>query len=328
MLIPEKISSANKGQHKGSLEEMGYTEEISAFIDEHERKNILDISREFHNAHNIYNDSEDLPIDQAVAEIANRFLESIRDAKKKKVILSVPFDPQRGSAILDSLICRLNHLIHKDDNIKGNDKDKLKPIWEEVCDLVSKGNYVSERVLKLLPEDVIERCEDYLSNLEKIASESIDNGEINKVAVKRDNQCYFIKYPAGCAIIPTKLLNHPELQDLDGALKIGDGIIRIKDGKYHDIKGSVIMTFTFYDETVEMVLSSKDASGFGKMMVYMNDKNCEIFSKYLKELEEKPHINEIVEAAKSFVQTKSNTPSSTLDNTNLSQRSKEVLTVS
>lgn len=88
------------------------------------------------------------------------------------------------------------------------------------------------------------------------------------------------------------------------------------------------MTFTFYDETVEMVLSSKDASGFGKMMVYMNDKNCEIFSKYLKELEEKPHINEIVEAAKSFVQTKSNTPSSTLDNTNLSQRSKEVLTVS
>ncbi|WP_353279502.1 hypothetical protein [Wolbachia endosymbiont (group B) of Xanthorhoe designata] len=56
----------------------------------------------------------------------------------------------------------------------------------------------------------------------------------------------------------------------------------------------------------------------------MNDKNCEIFSKYLKELEEKPHINEIVEAAKSFVQTK---PSSTLDDTNASQHSQEVLTV-
>lgn len=38
MLIPEKISSANKEQHKGSLEEIGYPEEISAFIDERERK--------------------------------------------------------------------------------------------------------------------------------------------------------------------------------------------------------------------------------------------------------------------------------------------------
>ncbi|WP_353279504.1 hypothetical protein [Wolbachia endosymbiont (group B) of Xanthorhoe designata] len=85
MLIPEKISSANKEQHKGSLEEIGYPEEISAFIDEHERKNILDISRKFHNAHNIYNDAEDLPIDQAVTGIANRFLESIRDAKKKRL---------------------------------------------------------------------------------------------------------------------------------------------------------------------------------------------------------------------------------------------------
>ncbi|MFP3036414.1 MAG: hypothetical protein ACEY3A_05600 [Wolbachia sp.] len=71
-------------------------------------------------------------------------LESVRRAKEKKVILSVPLNPGRGSAIMDSLIYRLNHLTNKDDNIKGDDKRKLDPVWSQIYDLVSKGSYVSK----------------------------------------------------------------------------------------------------------------------------------------------------------------------------------------
>lgn len=69
--------------------------------------------------------------------------------------------------------------------------------------------------------------------------------------------------------------------------------------------------------SIEMILSSENASSFGKMMVHMGDKSCEIFSKYLKELEKEPRISKIVEAAQSFVQSKS--PLSSIDDANVQQ---------
>ncbi len=63
-----------------------------------------------------------------------------------------------------------------------------------------------------------------------------------------------------------------------------------------------------------MTLSSEkadkpeNASSFGAITVHMDDKSCEIFSKYLEELEKEPRISKVVEAAKSFVQNKTVSP--------------------
>ncbi|GFQ67208.1 uncharacterized protein TNCT_232231 [Trichonephila clavata] len=71
------------------------------------------------------------------------------------------------------------------------------------------------------------------------------------------------------------------------------------------------MTFPISNsEKIVITLSSEkadkpeNASSFGKIMVHMDDKSCEIFSKYLKELEKEPRISKVVEAAKSFVEEK------------------------
>ncbi|GFQ93565.1 uncharacterized protein TNCT_434451 [Trichonephila clavata] len=95
----------------------------------------------------------------------------------------------------------------------------------------------------------------------------------------------------------------------------GDDVIRIQDGKYHDIKGRFQMTFPISNsEKIVITLSSEkadkpeNASSFGKIMVHMDDKSCEIFSKYLKELEKEPRISKVVEAAKSFVEEKNGKP--------------------
>ncbi|MDR2831335.1 MAG: hypothetical protein LBV62_00200 [Rickettsiales bacterium] len=93
---------------------------------------------------------------------------------------------------------------------------------------------------------------------------------------------------------------------MDGALEIGEGnVIRIQNGQYHDMKGKVKMTFKVGDDKkIEVILSSENASSFGKIMVYMDEENCKIFSECCKELEEEPRISKVVEAAKSFVQMK------------------------
>ncbi|WP_265041042.1 hypothetical protein [Wolbachia endosymbiont (group A) of Calamotropha paludella] len=80
------------------------------------------------------------------------------------------------------------------------------------------------------------------------------------------------------------------------------------------MQGKVKMTFRVGDEKIEMILSSEKAESFGKIMVHMDDKSCEIFSKYLKELEKEPRISKVVEAAKSFAQTKSSGVSPPLSN--------------
>ncbi len=322
MLILEQVEcvSKEKLEQLGSSEETGKLQSstlIKECIDEHMRQNISAISHKISQAHDSYNDAEELPISEAVANVASEWLESIKNAKEKKVILSVPLHPGRGAAIIDSLIYRVNHLTRNDNNVKGDDKRKLDPIWSEIYDLISKGNYVSKEMLKLLPEDIIKKREDYLSNLKKIASESVDNGEKDKVIVERDNALYCVQCPEKSIITPAKFMNSPEFKDLQyGALRMGEGdnIIRLHNGQYHDMKGRVKMTFNVGDEKIVMTLSSEkadkpeNASSFGKIMVHMDDKSCEIFSKYLKELEKKPHVNKVVEAAKSFVQNKTVSP--------------------
>ncbi len=130
---------------------------------------------------------------------------------------------------------------------------------------------------------------------------------------------------------PAKFLSNPGFQSLDGVLKIGEGddVIRIQDGKYHDIKGRLQMTFPISNsEKIVMTLSSKkadkpeNASSFCKIIVHMDDKSCEIFSKYLKELEKEPRISKVVEAAKSFVEEKNgkqSEPSSVLEEVSMSK---------
>ncbi len=61
-------------------------------------------------------------------------------------------------------------------------------------------------------------------------------------------------------MISAKFLSNPEFQNLDGALKIGEGdnVIRIQDGKYHDINGRLQMTFPISNsEKIVMTLSSE-----------------------------------------------------------------------
>ncbi|WCR58146.1 hypothetical protein [Wolbachia endosymbiont of Ctenocephalides felis wCfeJ] len=292
-------------------------------IDERMKQDISAISREISQAHNSYNDAEELPIGEAVANVASEWLKSVRRAKEKKVILSVPLNPGRGSAIMDSLIYRLNHLTNKDDNIKGDDKRKLEPVWSEIYDLVSKGSYVSKEMLKLLPEDTTKKHEDYLSRLKQIVCNSIEKGKKEDVAVERDNGFFCVECPEESVITPAKFLSNPEFENLYGALKIGKGddIIRTKNGQYCDMKGALQMAFEVGDsEKIEMILLSENSSGFGKIMVHMDDKSCEIFLKHCEELKKEPRISKVVEAAESFVQKNKTVspPFSSMGDTNTS----------
>ncbi|WP_225536694.1 hypothetical protein [Wolbachia endosymbiont of Mansonella ozzardi] len=56
-----------------------------------------------------------------------------------------------------------------------------------MSDLVSKGSYVSKEMLKLLPEDITKKHEDYLSSLKRIVCDSIENDKKEGIIVERDN---------------------------------------------------------------------------------------------------------------------------------------------
>ncbi len=149
---------------------------------------------------------------------------------------------------------------------------------------------------------------------------------IKGVTVERDNGFYYVRCPEESVVVPAKFLNNPEFQGLDGALKIGkrDNIIRIQNGQYCDMKGVLQMTFPVGEKKIEMILSSENTSGFSKIMVYMDDKNCEIFSKYCEELAKEPRISKVIEAAKGFVQAKKSEvspPSFALEKVSESQHS-------
>ncbi|KLT21610.1 hypothetical protein wVul_1355 [Wolbachia endosymbiont of Armadillidium vulgare str. wVulC] len=305
------------------------TAAIHEHVDEKMADNIFAGLRDMYTVEFEYNIASDKPITVAVENMAEGFQKSIKHWKQEKIMFSAPVYVSRGDGpILDYMIKKLHHLKNNDVNINEDGKRKLEPVLSEVYDLVSKGNHVSEKVLKLLPEGIIEKRKEYLQNLKKIASESIDHGEKDRVIVERDNAFYCVKYSEKSIVSPAKFLNNSEFQNLEGILKVGkDNTIKIRDGQYHGVKGKVKMTFEVGDEKIEMVLFSEKAEDFGNIMVHMDDKSCEVFLKHCAELEKETRISKVIEAAKSFVQTKSNAPSSNLDDTNLSQHSKEVLTV-
>lgn len=81
-------------------------------------------------------------------------------------MFSAPVYVRRGDGtILDFMIKKLHHLKNNDANINEDGKRKLETVLSEVHDLISKGNYVSKEFMKFLPENVLKKREDYLSNL-------------------------------------------------------------------------------------------------------------------------------------------------------------------
>ncbi|MDE5058518.1 MULTISPECIES: hypothetical protein [Wolbachia] len=250
---------------------------------------------------------------ETVAEgIIKKSLELIALREDKKILFGMPCNVfSENTSLIDHLVRSLNAI--KIEELSTYERDQLDLLSSKVFDLVSTGTYMSEEALKFLPPDLIEKRSNYLSSLKQIVSDSIEKDVTKDVTVERDNGLYYIQCPEESVITPAKFLSNPEFQNLDGALKIGEGddVIRIQDGKYHDIKGRLQMTFPISNsEKIVMTLSSEKAdkpenpSSFGKIMVHMDDQSCEIFSKYLKELEKEPRISKVVEAAKSFVEEK------------------------
>ncbi|MFP3036415.1 MAG: hypothetical protein ACEY3A_05605 [Wolbachia sp.] len=158
-------------------------------------------------------------------------------------------------------------------------------------------------MLKLLPEDITKKHEDYLSRLKQIVCNSIEKGKKEDVEVERDNGFFCVECPEESVITLAKFLSNPEFENLDGAVKIGNGVIRTKNGQYCDMKGVLQMAFEVGDsEKVEMILLSKNPLGFSKIMVHVDDKSCEIFSKHCEELKKEPRISKVIEAVESFMQ--------------------------
>ncbi|MDE5061748.1 hypothetical protein [Wolbachia endosymbiont of Drosophila tsacasi] len=282
-------------------------------VDECVRKNTLSTLLNMRRQIDISN----LDSNETVIEgIIKKLLEFIALGKDKKIMFGIPCDVfSENTSLIDFLVCNL--YILKTQELSIHEKHQLDLLSSKISDLVSTGTYMSEEPLQFLPPDLIEKRSKYLSSLKQIVCDSIEkDGEenvIKDVIVERDNKFYCVQCPEESVITPAKFLSNPEFQNLDEALKIGEGddVIRIQDGKYHDIKVRLQMTFPISNsEKIVMTLSSEkadkpeNASSFGKTMVHMDDKSCEIFSKYLKELEKEPRISKVVEAAKSFVEEK------------------------
>ncbi|WP_434732188.1 hypothetical protein [Wolbachia endosymbiont of Zygogramma bicolorata] len=219
-------------------------------------------------------------------------------------------------------------------SLENSEKEKLDSLCLKVSNLILTGTYVKKEILDSycdgIPVDstLEEERNSYLLSLGQAVCSSIENDEKEGIIVERDNESYCVKCPEESVITPAKFMNSPEFKDLEyGALLMGEGdnIIRTRNGQYHDMKGKVKMTFKVDNgEMIEMILSSEKAESFGAITVQMDDKSCEIFSKYLKELEKEPRISKVVEAAKSFAQTKSSKvslPSSVLENVSQPQHS-------
>uniref|UniRef100_A0AAU7YMM8 Uncharacterized protein n=1 Tax=Wolbachia endosymbiont of Oeneis ivallda TaxID=3171168 RepID=A0AAU7YMM8_9RICK len=302
---------------------------IHEHVDEKMADDIFAELRKIYTVEFEYNIASDKPITVAVENMAEGFLKSIKDSKQKKIMFSAPVYVSRGDGpILDFMIKKLHHLKNNDANINEDGKRKLEPVLSEIHDLISKGNYVNKELLKLLPNNVLKQREEYLSKLKNIACSGSDSNE-EDVVVQKDNVFYCVQYPEESIVSPARFLSDSEFQGLEGILKIGESnAVKIQNGQYRDIKGKVKMTFRVGDdEKVEKILFSEKAEDFGKIMVRMDDKSCGVFLKHCEKLEEEFRTSEIVEAAKAFVQTENNVPSSTLDDTNIFQHSKEVLKV-
>lgn len=312
-------------------------------IEREKRKKILKQVEDIEEKYKVLSDS------QTAGKMVDELLEIVKLAYQEQIMFGMPYGLVHGILSNEEKeraakeISLIGHLIKNIDLIKrqnlsleNSEKEKLDSLCSKITDLISTGTYVSKEILDLccnnIPIDsaLEEKRNSYLLSLEKAVYDSIENDKKEGIVVERDNKFYCVKCPEESVITPAKFMNSPEFKDLEyGALLMGEGdnIIRTRNGQYRDMKGKVKMIFKVGDdEKIEMTLSSiKDNTlTFGAITVQMDDKSCEIFSKYLKELEKEPCISKVVEAAKSFAQTKSSKvslPSSVLENVSQPQHS-------
>ncbi|MGL9717255.1 MAG: hypothetical protein ACR5K9_00865 [Wolbachia sp.] len=270
---------------------------------------------------------------QAVGKMLDELLEIVNLAYKDKIMFGMPYglvhgmisDEEKKQAAKE--ISLIGHLIKSVDLVKKqnlslekSEKEKLDSLCFKITDLISKGTYVSKEILdshcNSIPIDqaLKEKRNNYLSSLEQAVRNSVENDKKEGIVVERDNEFYCVKCPEESIITPAKFMNSPEFKGLEyGALRIGEGndVIRLRNGQYHDMKGRVKMTFNVSGEKLEMTLFSKkahepenNALNFGTIMVYMDDKNCEVFLKHYETLKEQSRVERIIGRAKSFVEEK------------------------
>ncbi len=329
-----------KQQRNSYKEEMKRPEDINNFhlsmtTDPVEKKarrgifsNILEIESKYR-----------MPLNKYSAEkMIDELLNLIKNGQEEKVMFGVPnglvygIEPDKETiekinkgSIIDWLIKKADLLNQRQDNLSTN--NNLKPLLQEISNLILTGTPISAEILTSHSYFIsqLEAQKDriaYLSNLEEIVCKSIENVGKEGVVVQRDSQFYCVKCPEDSIIMPTKFMDAPEFKDLEyGALQIGEGqnIIRLLNGKYHDMKGRVKMTFEINDEVLEMTLSSEKADEyelnamyFGCIVVEMDDKNCEIFSRYCDELGKEPRLEKVLWCAENFVKQKKNEPTDRL----------------
>lgn len=266
-------------------------------------------------------------------EIIDNLLELIEKAHKEKIMFGMPFNLMHGmlsdeerekalkeESLIDHLVKNVALIRKQAPDLEENVKKKLDSLAQEIANLVETGTYVGQEVVdsydNFVPElqAQVEKRNNYLLSLEETARKSIENGATEYIIVERDNRFYCVKYPSSSVITPAKFINAPEFKDLEyGAIRVGEGenVLRLNKGQYHDMKGRVKMTFNFGEEVLEMNLSSikaddkvNNALNFGAIIVHMDDKSCEIFTKHCQELEKEPRLTKIIAGAKSFVKAK------------------------
>ncbi|GFR11676.1 uncharacterized protein TNCT_280651 [Trichonephila clavata] len=158
---------------------------------------------------------------ETVAEgIIKKSLELIALRKDKKILFGMPCNVfSENTSLIDHLVRSLNTI--KIEELSTYERDQLNLLSSKISSLVSTGIYMSEGALKLLPPDLLEKRNNYLSNLKQIVCDSIENDKKDGVILERDNGLYYIQCPEDSVITPAKFLSNPEFQNLDGALKIG-----------------------------------------------------------------------------------------------------------
>lgn len=339
MQAAEQIESSGnekleqQGSQKRSYENIERPEKTNDFqlsmtiykqIEREKRKKILRQVEDIEKKYEVLSDN------QTVGKMLDELLGIVNLAYKDKIMFGMPYELVHGIISNEEKnqaakgISLIGHLIKNVDLIKKQSfileksaEEKLGSLCLKITDLISKGTYVSKEILDSccssiqIDQALKEKRNNYLSSLEQIVRNSIEK---EGIIVERDNEFYCVKCPEESVITPAKFMNSPEFKGLGyGALRIGEGndVIRLRNGQYHDMKGRVKMTFNVSGEKLEMTLFSKkahepenNALNFGTIMVYMDDKNCEVFLKHYEALKEQPRIERIIGRAKSFVEEK------------------------
>ncbi|NEV49715.1 hypothetical protein EUZ93_04475 [Wolbachia pipientis] len=190
-------------------------------VDERMKENISNVLEAIHQAFRLLSDRQ-LTVEQMI----EKWIKSVELGESQGIMFGIPYYMfPKDLSIIDYLIS--NTYVLKECELSTDGRDQLDLLSSKMSDLVLTGTYVSEEPLQFLPPDLIEKRNNYLSNLKQIVCGGIEkDGEenvIKDVIVERDNKLYCIRCPEASIVTPAKFLSNPEFQDLDGALKIGEG---------------------------------------------------------------------------------------------------------